>query len=250
MQFVIKRDTSSLQDNPDQSSEPFIEQEQSLKDSTEDKPIQIQPVELYKFNEVLCRAYDWCWCGYINSLDEYNSGIKNTNLTTDQPKIVVDCRSLSLRPFEDRNLTDDSIDNGISTYFEYRQETFEIFSNESLVFLNDQRLGHFLLVQLYMHQRGLCSPKVYWCWCGFIRSYEEYSTSKKTAVEKRKIPHTDCNVPSRQSVPKWIGSHEDQIIQINQDTEFMEKDEAERKQRQIERQKQLEKYYLDNESMD
>ena len=77
----------------------------------------------------------WCWCGFINSLDDNYQGNNatdtannNTNNNTNHtaqatPKVLIDCRAPAKRPFETRNLTDDS--RALASFFIFREAKYE-----------------------------------------------------------------------------------------------------------------------------
>ena len=55
--------------------------------------------KLYQHDASACPdMYEWCWCGLVNSVDEYHGELIQGNLT-EIPQLVIDCRLARERPF-------------------------------------------------------------------------------------------------------------------------------------------------------
>lgn len=71
-------------------------------------------LRLYEFNKhypSLCPPRSaWCWCGIVGSWKNYYSKPNKTN-TVDIPKVVIDCRPVSFRPYEIRDCAPESTNN-------------------------------------------------------------------------------------------------------------------------------------------
>ena len=62
---------------------------------------------LYKHDESVCpQHFKWCWCGFINTMDEYN-GKSICSKRFEECTVLIDCRPFKQRPFETRNCSPD-----------------------------------------------------------------------------------------------------------------------------------------------
>ena len=62
----------------------------------------------YKHDESVCpEGFKWCWCGYVNTLDEYNGEVAKLEYPI-ASRVLVDCRPYEKRPFEKRNCKPDA----------------------------------------------------------------------------------------------------------------------------------------------
>ena len=139
----------------------------------------------------------WCWCGFINSLDDYYQGNNatannnNTNHTAQaSPKVLIDCRAPAKRPFEARNLTDDS--RGLASFFIFREAKYEKGADDSTIYFKGVTQAYTMIVDLYVHQTGLCHIGYEQCWCGFMGNSFGLGDVTKDKIGEYPLYLKDC----------------------------------------------------------